>query len=128
MQATNGLIPESRALSAEERELTKWLVEHSGTDSSEFLAQIDKLTVASKCNCGCPTVYFVVIGQEPSRESEVILADYLATVNEHPVGVMLFQRGGLLSSLEVYSCDGIPKSFDLPKIDSLRPLDSPPQE
>jgi hypothetical protein len=74
--AAHGLIPEKRSLTRKERELSKWLLEHRNVDSSKLLAQIDKLTVVSKCNCGCPTVYLAVDGQEPSRER---LRSYLRT-------------------------------------------------
>lgn len=112
-----------REITTQERELITWLLERCNTDSSKFMSQIDSLTVVSKCTCGCPTVYFSVDGNEPSREAEIILADYFGTVDAHPVGVMLFQRGGYLSSLEVYSCEGTDQPFGLPKIDTLYPLE-----
>src|SRR5438445_10417873 len=98
-EATQGRIAEKRSLTPQERELTRWLLEHS--ESTEFLTQIDKLTVVSKCNCGCATIDFAVDGREPQREREVILADYLATVDTHPIGDILFKRGGILVSLHL---------------------------
>ena len=51
-------------------------------------------------------MYFAQEGESMAQDGEHILADYLATVNGEDVGVILFQRGGRLSSLEVYSQAG----------------------
>jgi hypothetical protein len=123
MKTDQGLESLRRPITAEERELIEWLLEHRESDSSEFSSQVERLEVISKCKCGCPTIYFSVKENPPS--SEILLADYYATVDGHPVGVMLFQRGGYLSSLEVYSCDGLAQQFGLPSIDTLRPLENP---
>jgi hypothetical protein len=48
-----------------------------------------------------------------------ILADYLATVDGGDVGVILFQRGGRLSSLEVYSQAVTDRPFGLPEIETI---------
>ncbi len=53
------------------------------------------------------------------HEAKHIIADYLATVDGEDVGIMLFQRGGRLSSLEVYSQAGSDKSFGLPEIETI---------
>jgi len=40
------------------------------------------------------------------------------------VGVLLFQAGGKLCELEIYSLDGEANEFGLPMIDSLIPFDA----
>jgi hypothetical protein len=64
-------------------------------------------------------VNFAQEGDSVADAPEHILADYLATIDGQDVGVILFQRGGRLSSLEVYSQAGSDKPFGLPEIESI---------
>lgn len=115
-----GLESLDRPLSSEERELVFWLIEQSSSDDKpELRLQLESLSIHGKCTCGCPTVYFAVNGVPVTKPGENLIADYLATVNGEDVGVMLFERDGLLSSLEVYSCAGSDKPFGLPGIATL---------
>lgn len=46
--------PLNRALTEEERDLVRWLVDHSFVDNAtHLLPQIERLSVISKCTCGC---------------------------------------------------------------------------
>jgi hypothetical protein len=112
-----GIILESRALTLHELELVRWLIEHSDADQGVFKSQLSTLTVASKCECGCPTIDFAHKGVAVTRKGERLIADYLATVEGMDVGVMLFESGGYLSTLEVYSLPGTNEPFGLPRID-----------
>jgi hypothetical protein len=103
--------------------LIRWLLDHSDVDPELFNSQLSDVTVASKCNCGCPTIYFAYRGEPVTRKGEHLISDYLATVEGQEVGVMLFERDGYLSSLEVYSCAGADKPFGLPEIESLYPYE-----
>ena len=114
-----GLEPLNRPLTQYERDLVRWLIEHSHTDASRLLSQIDKLSVAEKCTCGCPTIYFALEGEAVARKGEQLISDWLAKVDGDLVGVMLFQTNDRISSLEVYSCAGSEKPFGLPPIESL---------
>ena len=114
-----GIEPQNRPITAEEHTLIEWLLRHGTPDSEKFLRQVSSLIVVSKCQCGCPTVNFLQEGEPVAHAPEHILADYLATVNGEDVGVILFQRGGRLSSLEVYSRAGTDKPFDLPKVETI---------
>ena len=120
--ANKGLEPQNRPLTAKERELTQWLLRNGNPGADQFLRQIDDLTVTWKCSCGCPTVYFGLRDAPVGREPENILADFLATSGSEAVGVILFEQGGHLSSLEVYSLGGADEPFGLPEIETLRPL------
>jgi hypothetical protein len=108
-----------RPITVKERTLIDWLLRHGHPGSERFLEQLDSLVVVWKCSCGCPTVNFAREGNPAPHEAEHILADYLATVNGEDVGVILFQRGGRLSSLEVYSRAGTDKPFGLPELETL---------
>jgi hypothetical protein len=117
--AKKGLEPLNRPITSHERDLIKWLLEHGEPGSERFLGQVDSLTVIFKCACGCPTVNFALEGEPVSHEAEHILSDYLATVDGQDVGIILFQRGGRLSSLEVYSQAGSENPFGLPEIETI---------
>jgi hypothetical protein len=118
-----GLIRVNRAITLQEDGLIRWLLDHSDVDPELFNSQLSDVTVASKCNCGCPTIYFAYRGEPVTRKGEHLISDYLATVEGQEVGVMLFERDGYLSSLEVYSCAGADKPFGLPEIESLYPYE-----
>jgi len=117
--ADKGLELVDRSINQQERKLILWLIEHSSPSRPHLASQIDSLRVVSKCKCGCPTVYFAVEGDPPSRKGEAIISDFLSQADGLEVGVMLFELHERLSSLEVYSCAGNDKSFGLPNIESL---------
>ncbi len=114
-----GLEPLERPLTPQERDLVRWLVEHSHLDMSHLLPQIDRLSVFEKCSCGCPTVYFALDGVPVARKGEQLISDWLAEVEGNGVGVMLFQSDNRISSLEVYSLAGTMSHFGLPAIESI---------
>ncbi len=118
--ASKGLEPLVRPLTPHERDLVRWLLEHSHLDVSHLLTQIDRLNVFEKCSCGCPTVYFALDGVPVARKGEQLISDWLAEVDGNSVGVMLFESGNRISSLEVYSCAGTMDHFGLPEIESIR--------
>ncbi len=114
--------PLNRPLTKHERDIIQWLLDHpeeGNPDIPQLKTQIDALTVVEKCTCGCPTVYFALEGIPIPRKGERVIRDYLATVDGQEVGIMLFQNGGRLSSLEVYSAAGTDKPFGLPAIENL---------
>jgi hypothetical protein len=112
--------PLNRALTQHERDLIRWLIEHSfDKDARRLLPQIDRLSVASKCTCGCPTIDFALDGEPVGRRGEQCISDWLADVDGMPVGVMLFQTNDRISTLEVYSLPGTDQPFGLPAIESI---------
>lgn len=91
-----GLVPLSREATVHEREIVRWLIEHyaedgfdhSNIDVVALLSQIDHLLVVSRCNCGCPTVYFALKQNRESRKGERIVCDFLAKSEGQDVGVL----------------------------------------
>jgi hypothetical protein len=108
-----------RPITVKERALIDWLLRHGNPGSEQFLEQLDSLVVVWKCSCGCPTVNFARDEKPVPHEAEHILADYLAIVDGEDVGIILFQSGGRLSSLEVYSQAGTDKPFGLPELETI---------
>jgi hypothetical protein len=109
-----------RPLTQQEQDLVRWLIEHSHLDASHLLPQIDRLRVAWRCNCGCPTIDFALDGEPVGSKSEQLVSDWLADVEGMPVGVMLWQANGGISTLEVYSLPGCEGFFGLPSIESIK--------
>jgi len=113
--------PLKRALTGEERDLIRWLVEHSFVDdATRLMPQIERLSVISKCNCGCPTIDLALDGEPVVRKGEMFISDWLADVNGMPVYVQLWVSNGQISSLEVGSLPGTDQPFGLLAIKSIK--------
>ena len=110
-----------RALTQEERDLVRWLIEHSFVkDAARFLPQVEKLSVVSKCNCGCPTIDFALDGKPAAKKGQGFIGDWLAEVTGMPVYVQLWiSKDGQISSLEVGSLPGTDQPFGLPAIEGI---------
>ncbi len=110
----------NRVLSQHERDLVRWLVEHSFVnDAIRFLPQIDRLSVVAKCTCGCPTVDFALDGEPVPRKGSAFVSDWLAAVDGMPVYVQLWVSNDRICSLEIGSLPGSDKPFGLPEIESI---------
>ena len=108
-------IEEHRDLSLKEVNLIKWLL--SKTNHSEFIEQIEKTKVISKCGCGCRTIDLQVEGYE-AKSGILNLSAQGVSPEGVPVDVILHVRRGLISELEIYSMDET-KDFGLPEINQL---------
>ena len=111
----------NRALSPAERALAMWMLENGNPDASAFLAQLaDAEVTAWRCPCGCASINFQIKGQPPAPPGVHILGDFLCGPVEAPAGAFIYESGGLLSGIEVYSlADDAPSVLpDAP----LRPL------
>src|SRR5262245_43902927 len=116
-------IPEDRPLTNGESGLIRWLLQNGVPEASAYLPQLDLARVVSRCYCGCASINFAINGVVPPVGNTVILADYewQATAGEM-FGVFVFERGGLLAGLEVWSQDGRGEATMLPDIKELRPI------
>lgn len=108
-------IAEDRDLSVREVDLIRWLL--TITNNLEFIEQIEKTKVITKCGCGCRTIDLKVEGYK-SKSAGVNLSAQGFSPESVPVDVVLHIRQGLISELEVYAMDGTEK-FSLPDVDSL---------
>ena len=112
--------PLNRALTQYERDLIRWLIEHSFVkDASQLLPQIDRLRVVAKCHCGCPTIDFALDGEPVVGKGEQCISDCDAAVNGMPVYVQLWRSNNRISTLEVGSYPGTDQPFELPAIRSI---------
>jgi hypothetical protein len=119
-ESSRFMVSDRRPLTDRERDVIGWLLDHCGR-GEEFRAQLDRITVCSKCTCGCPTVDFAYDGAPAPRKGERVISDHLAEMNGELFGVMLFALHDKLSTLEVYSQTGNVESFGLPAVEELFP-------
>jgi hypothetical protein len=114
-------ISDVRPLSADERALLEWLLRHGIPAAEQYLDQLDRVTVVSRCSCGCPTIDLAVDGNTaPMSAGSDILADFEARPPEGGlIGILLHVRIGLLSELEVYSISGEQQPTSLPRIQDI---------
>jgi hypothetical protein len=113
--------PLNRPITDHEKALIRWLLDHGEDGIDRFISQIDTLTVASECTCGCPTIDFVREENGLKQGTARPIIDYMAIVDGQHGGVMLFATETQLSMLEIYSLAGTDKPFGLPKISDLFP-------
>jgi hypothetical protein len=112
--------PLSRVLTQHERNLIRWLIEHSFVkDASRLLPQVDRLTVVAKCNCGCPTIDFALDEEPVAKKGEQCVSDWIADVDGMPVYVQLWRSNDRISTLEVGSLPGTDQPFGLPAVESI---------
>jgi hypothetical protein len=117
-------IPEDRPLTAAESGLVRWLLQHGDPQAASFLPQLDRAWVASRCGCGCASIDFAIGGVVPPVAAGMrILSDYeWQTAGGEILGVFVFERGGMLAGVELWSQDGLGRATVLPDIKVLRPV------
>jgi hypothetical protein len=93
-----------RSLTPEELELLNWLLEHGLPEAKTFVPQIEKIRATRWCDCGCPSISLHVEERVPLGVcSHTVISDAIAlTPDGKRVGVLLFQKAGKLTTLEVY--------------------------
>ncbi|HEX2209789.1 MAG TPA: hypothetical protein VHG93_19060 [Longimicrobium sp.] len=116
-------IPDPRPLAAEERRLARWMLEHGAPEAREFLPQLPRARVVSRCACGCATIDLEVGGLTARRDGGMrVLGDFWFGDGDGVGGVFIYHYGGVLSGIEVYALSGdTPRR--LPTPESLRPMD-----
>jgi hypothetical protein len=111
-----------RPLTVEELNLLNWLLEHGAPEAKSFAPQVEKIRATPWCDCGCPSISLHVeeglpLGSYPFS----VISDVLAkTPKGKKIGILLFQKGGRLSILEVYSMDIIEGEWGFPVYESLQ--------
>ncbi len=113
-------IPESRPLSEQERVIVRHLLLHTAPDRVD---ELERLSVVERCGCGrCPTILFVP-HDETTENRNRIVADFVGGENS-TVGVIVWERDGVLAELEAWSLDGNDVT-SWPAVSSLRPFTRP---
>jgi hypothetical protein len=111
-----------RPLTAHERLLTRWMIEHGTASDAEkawLLHQLDLATVMRRCGCGCASVDFAISGTQAKSTGLRIVGDFLFGDGPDVCGVFVFCCAELLAGIEVYSFSDVYVCRELPSIDSL---------
>jgi hypothetical protein len=121
-------IPDDRPLTATERELLRWLLEHGGAKAAGFLPQLESARVVTRCPCGCASIDFSVGGVTPPAGSGMeVLADFhWPGPDGTPFGIFAYAQAGLLAGLEVWSAGEAAAPSVLPRPDQLEPMPTTP--
>ena len=111
-----------RPLTSEELALLNWVLEHGLPEAKIFAPQVEKIRATRWCDCGCPSIKLHVDKDAPlGASSDSVISDVLGLTPEGKrIGVLLFQKEGKLSILEVYSLDIIEGDWGFPVYDSLQ--------
>jgi len=117
-------MPENRPLTDRETLLVRWLLEHGKPGAADFLPQLEKAWVVSRCPCGCASVDFSIQGQRPPPGIGLdVLSDNVWQDAEHRLaGIFVYAIAGILAGLEVYTLDPDSAIHTLPNIQSLKPF------
>jgi hypothetical protein len=119
VEASHYRAPENRPLTTDERILLEWLIANGSPSAMKYAPQIPRVSVVSRCTCGCPTIDLAVDGKHVDGGSELV-ADFVGRSPEGiQVGVILHCRGGQISELEVYAMGDVKGVFGLPRPEAL---------
>ncbi|TVP97409.1 MAG: hypothetical protein EA381_15010 [Planctomycetaceae bacterium] len=112
----------NRRLTAQERRLVRWMLEHGSPEAADYLPQLDQAEVTPwKCGCGCASVNFQIHGHREASPAVHPIADFIFGEGDTLNGIFVYEMNGILSGLEVYGLTGdAPKS--LPRPEDLRPF------
>ena len=111
-----------RPLSTEERTVIGWLLAHGDGNNDEFIAQLSQARVIAQCARGCASIDLEIAGERASGAMKV-LADFQWTTQEgHACGAFVFEQGGLLGGLDLWSIDAGTVPSSLPAIEDLEPF------
>ena len=97
----------NRPLSAKERALAQWMLEHGTPEAESFLPQLDLAEVTPwKCECGCASFSFQVRGRDPAPPGVHVLGDFIFGADSERSGILIYSCEGILSGVEVYGMSG----------------------
>ena len=111
-----------RPLTSKEMELLTWLLEHGLPEAKTFTPQLENIRATPWCDCGCPSISLYVEESVPLGAcSSSVISDVLAKTPEcKKMGIILFQKEGKLSLLEMYSLDILEGDWGFPVYESLQ--------
>ena len=110
----------NRELTAAERQLVQWMLEHGTPEARQFLPQLERARVTSwRCSCGCASISFRIDGQPEPVGGMRSLADFQFASDSEFSGIFVYEQGGILSGIEVHGVEEAPKT--LPSPEMLRP-------
>lgn len=115
-----------RALTKKELDLLAWLLENSKIDVKMLRSELDQISVAFECGCGCASIDFA-INKVPVNQHNgfTVVSDYqYKSENGNLMGCFLFASENHLAGIDVWSIDGLETPEVLPTPDKLFSLES----
>jgi hypothetical protein len=96
--------PVNRPITTVELELARWMLQHGNPEAEAFLPQLELAEVTPwKCPCGCASINLQISGYAEAPPGVHILGDFALGEGDSTGGAFIFESGGLLSGIEVYS-------------------------
>lgn len=104
-EATEEITPRkvvNRDLTAKERKLATWMLNHGSKEATSFLRDLEAALVIEECSCGCGSIDFAINGIEPEGVGLGVLGDYMFgdAGSKDECNVFIFERGGSLAGIE----------------------------
>ena len=116
----------NRELTAHERRLARWMLEHGSPEAATFLPQLELAEVTPwRCPCGCASINFQIRGKPEAPPGVHPIADFLFGEEETLSSIFVYEKDGILSGLEVCGFAGEAPKF-LPEPEALRPFANEP--
>ena len=115
MQRESGT-DDDRDLTAEERQLLRWMLEHGGSEADGYLPQVDRVRVtAFRCPCGCASINFRVPGHDGPSGGIRPIAEFEIRDGDEVSGAFVYVQNGQLGGIELYGGTGdAPKRLPSP--------------
>lgn len=119
-------LPDTRALTADEFRLARWMLEGSGPQARAFLPQLEAARATTwRCPCGCASWVFHVDVSQPGASpvpgcTSHALCDFFFEDEDDTCGILLTQEQGVLREVHLWSTGDAPRV--LPEPDRLHPL------
>jgi len=111
----------NRPLHEDEKGLLLWLLQNGPARTQAYLPQVESVTVAGECTCGCPTIDFDTSGVPVTDASSdrVLVNGEGKSPEGIEIGLIIFVGNGRLTSLELYNY-GDSKKFSLPSVSDIK--------
>src|SRR5580693_3294407 len=97
----------NRQLTDHERPLLRWMLQHGIPEALTFLPQLEPAEVAPwQCPCGCASIKLCIRGKPAPPPGVHAVGDFVFGAENTLSGILVYEKDGILSGLEVYGLAG----------------------